>query len=178
MKTTEQIISVLTTHFSNEEQQALLNLLQALAINKNRPQPNPTKAIGLKKESKTTIIVDDPHTPHQIKHSPTLPEYVPAESWQDYCDFRKKKSGKGWTQKAHDINLKTLIKLCNDGGDAVAIIEQTIANNWSGLFAVKEQSKGRGSLVNYKGMNLSRAGAETVKAAEDWLNEVDEKKND
>lgn len=78
-----------------------------------------------------------------------LPPWLPAEVWADWCEFRKKKSGKGWTLKAQQLCLKDLGNLQADGFDPVAVVEQSIKNGWAGLFPIKSQRRqGKGDTSN------------------------------
>lgn len=67
-----------------------------------------------------------------------LPDWLPAEAWERFDRFRTKKSGKGWTDDARALNLRTLARLRNEGQDPVAVIDQSIEKGWAGLFPVRD----------------------------------------
>ena len=60
---------------------------------------------------------------------------ISKEAWADWHKFRNGR--KGWTLKARALSLATLRKLIHDGQDHVAVINQSIERNWTGLFPVK-----------------------------------------
>lgn len=65
----------------------------------------------------------------------TLPEWLPAEAWNDWHEHRS--AGKGWTPKARELSLRTLAELREAGNDPRRVIEQSIERGWTGLFPVK-----------------------------------------
>lgn len=70
-----------------------------------------------------------------------LPEYVNHESWVAYCRMRKAKRAEIKTERTLELCLRDLAK--HSGGDpklATAILEQSIANTWTGLFALKNDT--------------------------------------
>jgi len=71
-----------------------------------------------------------------------LPDWLPAEAWDRFDRFRTKKSGKGWTDDARTLNLRTLAKLRTEGHDPVAVINQSIERGWTGLFPVRDGATG------------------------------------
>jgi hypothetical protein len=69
-----------------------------------------------------------------------LPDWLPVESWADWCEHRETKHADGdapWTRVAAKISLKRLAKLREQGHDAVACIEEAALRGWTGLFPVK-----------------------------------------
>ncbi len=67
-----------------------------------------------------------------------LPGYVDRETWIAYCRMRKAKRAEIKTQDTINRYLRDLEKL--SGGDpdlARAILDQSIANTYTGLFALK-----------------------------------------
>ena len=67
-----------------------------------------------------------------------LPDWLPVDSWADWCQFRR---GKTWTPKAVELSIQNLEKLRHEGHDPRAVIEQSIANGWRGLFAIKRDQR-------------------------------------
>lgn len=90
-----------------------------------------------------------------------LPQWLSPEDWQRFVDYRKKSSGKKFTAEAEKLNLTALAKLVKDGQDPIAVIDQSIAKGWSGLFAVKDQSFGnRGTSMDQTLADLQMWAAE------------------
>ena len=65
-----------------------------------------------------------------------LPDWVPADTWSDFVAMRKS-IRKPMTAAAMKLQIKTLDKLRADGHDPRAVLEQSIAASWQGLFPVK-----------------------------------------
>jgi hypothetical protein len=61
------------------------------------------------------------------------PDWLEAEAWAEWCRYRQ---GRKWTKRAAELSLKKLLDLRDAGQDPRAVIEQSIANGWTGLFAV------------------------------------------
>lgn len=78
------------------------------------------------------------HAPVRGAAGPTLPPWLPERSWADWCAFRLKKSGKGWTERAAELSLRKLAALRDQGHDPTAVIEQSIERGWTGLFELKD----------------------------------------
>lgn len=78
---------------------------------------------------------------------PGPPEGVPDQLWADWIEHRSRGRSKP-SVKAGELWIRDLAKLKAVGHDLVAVIEQSIAWNWSGLFPVRKdsgQSNGRAS---------------------------------
>ena len=82
-----------------------------------------------------------PDTKHQTKEkkgrvaAPELPDWLPADVWQDWHDYRN--SRKGWTAKARALSLASLTALWRDGQDPRAVVNQAIERGWTGLFPLR-----------------------------------------
>lgn len=70
-----------------------------------------------------------------------LPAWLLPSDWQRFVEYRRKASGKKFTPEAEKLNLAKLVKLAAAGNDPVAVLDQTIANGWSGLFEVKASAR-------------------------------------
>lgn len=98
----------------------------------------------------------------RVKAEPfMLPDWLDPEDWARWDRFRKKKSGKGWTDDAMAFNLRTLTTLRDSGHDPKKAIEQSIERGWTGLFPVKDElpvANGSGSFdpLAYVNRNRSR----------------------
>ena len=67
-----------------------------------------------------------------------LPDYVDRETWIAYCRMRKAKGAEIKTEDTIKRCLRDLEKLCGGSPDlARAILDQSIANTYTGLFALK-----------------------------------------
>lgn len=67
-----------------------------------------------------------------------IPTWLQASSWEDWVTYRR--SQKGWTEKASALCIRELSKLRDAGHDPTAVIEQSIASGWRGLFPLKSSA--------------------------------------
>lgn len=76
----------------------------------------------------------------QASKSPALelPDWLPADAWKMWEEFRRAKSGRGWAAGAKALSIRELSKLRAAGHDPQAVIEQSIQRGWTGLFEVKQ----------------------------------------
>lgn len=79
-------------------------------------------------------------SPSPTPSYPPIPSWLPTESWSQYQDHRKNKRAK-LTPRAAALCFRTLEKLREKGQDPIAVIEQSIANGWTGLFPIQQQQK-------------------------------------
>jgi hypothetical protein len=82
-----------------------------------------------------------------------LPDWLPAESWQDWHDYRNTR--KGWTPKARQLSIAKLAKLRTKGHDPTAVIEQSIERGWTGLFPVNGDNDAISTRSSATGRKLS-----------------------
>lgn len=81
---------------------------------------------------------EEPSGNRQYAQAPLeLPAWMPPETWSMWDSYRRRKSGKGWTDEARKLSLKTLGKLRADGNDPTAVVEQSIERSYTGLFPLK-----------------------------------------
>ena len=67
-----------------------------------------------------------------------LPQWLPGDTWKDFVRHRQAiKHAMNDSQAAY--TLKRLAKMHEQGHDVVAVLEQSIANGWQGLFPVREE---------------------------------------
>jgi hypothetical protein len=76
-----------------------------------------------------------------------LPDWVPLVEWNGFVEMRKK-SRKPLTDYAKTLVLAALEKLVSDGEDAAAVLNQSTAKNWLGVFPVKGDENGRATAGN------------------------------
>lgn len=69
-----------------------------------------------------------------------LPEGVPADAWADFVEMRKAMR-KPMTVKAKTLVILKLIKLRENGQDVRAVLEQSVANSWPDVYAVKAEQR-------------------------------------
>jgi hypothetical protein len=62
-----------------------------------------------------------------------LPDWIPQQLWDDFVENRKANKSP-MTDKAKNIAVKKLDGFRQEGYDIVAIIEETILNNWKSIF--------------------------------------------
>lgn len=73
-----------------------------------------------------------------------LPEWIPIEQWQAFIEMRKRMKA-GLTDRAVMLAIGELEKLRAQGFAPAAVLDQSVANGWKGLFPIK--SRGRASPV-------------------------------
>lgn len=84
-------------------------------------------------------------SPAKPKSSISLPTWLPADAWAMWDEFRRAKSGRGWTQGAKQLSIRDLGKLHDAGHDLQSVIEQSIQRGWTGLFETKQGSSSPGA---------------------------------
>lgn len=62
------------------------------------------------------------------------PEWLDTDAWGEWCQYRK---GKKWTPRAQALSIAKLRDLMLGGSDPPAVIRQSIAAGWTGLFPLK-----------------------------------------
>lgn len=67
------------------------------------------------------------------------PEWVPPAAWAEWNDYRR---GRKWTVLAANLSIAALERYRADGDEPAAVIHQSIAAGWTGLFPLK---RARGS---------------------------------
>ena len=77
-----------------------------------------------------------------------LPAWIPSETWGDFVAMRRS-IRKPMTTAAMRLQVKTLDKLRADGHSPRAVLEQSIAGSWQGLFPIKADTRdGRGPVLD------------------------------
>ena len=69
-----------------------------------------------------------------------IPEWLPRDAWREFVGHRKDQK-KPLTERAARANLSKLFELRSNGQDPGAVINQTVAAGWTGLFEVKTGKK-------------------------------------
>lgn len=86
-----------------------------------------------------------------------FPEWIPKEAWDAFIEMRTKIKAKP-TQRGVELLIAALRKL-RHSDDIGAVLDQSIMNNWKGVFSVKHANGGRngGSITNQSfGSSLAR----------------------
>jgi len=63
------------------------------------------------------------------------PEWVPVEAWRDYVEMRVRVR-KPMTARAKELAVIELGKLRDQGHEPKAVLEQSVARSWAGLFPI------------------------------------------
>jgi hypothetical protein len=66
-----------------------------------------------------------------------VPEWIPTDAWGAWCQHRTGLKRSGWTEAAAVRCIATLRTLRDEGHDPRAVIDQSIAGGWTGLFALR-----------------------------------------
>jgi hypothetical protein len=69
-----------------------------------------------------------------------LPAWLPRYVWAEFVEHRRE-TKKPLTERAAKANIKKLSEFRSRGQDPQAVIDQTIAAGWTGLFEVKTGKK-------------------------------------
>jgi phage replication O-like protein O len=96
---------------------------------------------SLPKEANTKAIK---HSTKAItKASPTIPLWINPNIWNAFLEMRKKMKAPP-TDFAITCLIKDLTKFKASGDDPNAVLEQSITNNWKGVFFLKNKGTGNG----------------------------------
>ena len=80
---------------------------------------------------------------HITKASPTIPLWINPNIWNAFLEMRKKMKAPP-TDFAITCLIKDLTKFKASGDDPNAVLEQSITNNWKGVFFLKNKGTGNG----------------------------------
>lgn len=69
-----------------------------------------------------------------------LPDWLPAAAWKGYIDMRKSIK-KPATERAIEILLRKLLVMSQAGNDIEAVLDQSVVNNWTDVYPVKNYEK-------------------------------------
>jgi uncharacterized protein YdaU (DUF1376 family) len=68
-----------------------------------------------------------------------IPSFVPQDAWDGFVQMRR--TGKGvFTERAAALILKQLEAMRAEGQDVAAVLDQSTANGWKGVFPLKQQN--------------------------------------
>jgi uncharacterized protein YdaU (DUF1376 family) len=92
----------------------------------------------------------DPPTPKKSKGAGSAfaaPEWIPSESWIAFEQMRTK-ARKPMTDRARELIVKELESLQSKGFDPVAVLDQSIRNNWQDVFPLKDKGGSAGQSLS------------------------------
>ena len=100
---------------------------------------------------------------HDIKNM-ELPEPYNSdifrETWESWCDFKINRKEPTLTEKGYELWFKNLMTLSShDLAISIQIINQSIANNWQGIFELKTQKSYASTRQNNKQQPTTPLGA-------------------
>lgn len=153
---------------------AFLQKQKANGIKGGRPKSKPTDNPRVSQaEPKITLTENrEPITVNLIKTKArfSIPNFIPQDAWQGFYEMRK--TGKGvFTERAASLIIKQLTMMHSNGQDVAAILDQSTANGWKSIYALKTQGATNGKFnVHAAGReSLARALAEeTMGARSPW----------
>ncbi|SFO42760.1 hypothetical protein SAMN05216332_11636 [Nitrosospira briensis] len=85
--------------------------------------------------SLTTTVSKEPETTHA--GADALPHGIEPETWEGFLEIRHK-IGKPPTERAVVMIFRSLGKMKAEGEDVNAVLEQSVVNEWAGVFPVKD----------------------------------------
>lgn len=74
-----------------------------------------------------------------------LPEFIDKTAWEGYCEMRKKKPRAKMTEYARDLIVAELTRFNACGIDTTEVLNKSTKNNWTDVYAPKENGNGNGS---------------------------------
>ncbi len=110
----------------------------------------------------TVISKSTPTKRMRAKPAFCLPDWIPAKTWADFEEMRRK-IRRPLTDAAKVVNVRKIDELRGKGYDPVAVLEEAIANSWTGIWEPK--------LSAAKSSRHSATGQHMATVARDWLNE-------
>jgi hypothetical protein len=86
---------------------------------------------------------------------PIVPDWMPAESWQGFCEMRQRMRAP-LTPRAVTLIIKKLAELRARGDDPAMVLDRSVQNGWRGLFPLKNERK------NGHGTNGAKSKGERI----------------
>ena len=115
----------------------------------------------LKREDKTRE--EKINTESKAKATPPksgdVPDWIPMQEWQDFCEMRKKIRAP-LTSAAQTIAINTLAKLKAQGHNPAEILQQSVMHSWRGLFEPRSNGNGKSDAGSKSQEAINRAFAE------------------
>ena len=76
-----------------------------------------------------------------------LPSFVDQDAWEEFKRMRSQDMKKPLSEYAEKLAMKKLTKWHGEGYDVNAIIDDSIFNNWQGLFHERHKPKSNGTFI-------------------------------
>ena len=70
----------------------------------------------------------------------TVPDWMPAESWKEFCEMRQRIRAP-LTPYAERLIITKLTKLREGGDDPAAVLDQSVERSWRSVFPLKDERK-------------------------------------
>lgn len=123
------------------------------------PEPGSDPPRNVAQNGRNHVPTEPSRTPIQPSRTPnarakplavavTLPAWLPPDAWDAWCQHRVARDRKGWTHAAAVRCISTLEKFRDQGDDPSAVIDQSIAGGWTGLFPLKRRGGAAGAAQN------------------------------
>lgn len=122
-----------------------------------KPNNNPIHSHNQEEELRPPVILPHveanpgPKQPKMAQAPFVLPEWVPVDAWKGWLEMRTKQR-KRPTARAMALAVSELQKLAAAGNEPGAVLDQSTANGWTGLFQLRSNGNGKDS-----GYSKSRA---------------------
>lgn len=103
---------------------------------------------GYPPKAPPTVVAVSPATPasDSAPTPPDDPAWLPAESWAGYLAMRKAKQRKApFTPRARALVLAELERLKAQGQDIAAVLDQSVRNGWTDVYALKAPMRANGA---------------------------------
>lgn len=100
------------------------------------------------------------------------------EIWELYIKHRKEKGASNYTETGLNMVFKKVFKLSVGMEDvAIKILEQSIENNWTGIFPLKQETNGQSYFQRIGNPTATRANSNSKSAGAYQLLELLKKEN-
>jgi len=127
-----------------------------------------TKSLPKEVNTKDKSIIQKHYTKEIGGYGGFLPEWIDKETWTAYLEMRSAKK-KPPTVKAVELIIKKLDDLRLAGQDVKEILNQSIINNWTGVFPLKQEAKDDAGLGAHKQyLKKGHSAAELKASLKPW----------
>ncbi len=98
--------------------------------------------------SSSASAEESPLSPFELEPSTSSdPPWLPADAWAGYLAMRRAKQRKApFTDRARALVLASLERLKAEGQDVAAVLDQSVRNGWTDVYAVKAPMRANGSV--------------------------------
>ena len=130
--------------------------------NKNNDLDIDANAMRTHSEGNANQLTNEPInqlTKNKTKEPFIVPDWIPQPAWQGFLESRKASKG-AFTDRAKMLIVKQLQTMQAEGQDVAAVLDQSVANGWKGVFPLKTQQGAKNGKFNihaYTRNELSKA---------------------